>query len=58
MKSKVTWKPAKLDGRHAKRWRAAGQTKGPANLLPEAHAMLPDAARVQGKQPRHAPNAT
>ena len=31
MKGKPTWKPL---GHRAKRWRDAGQTRGPANLLP------------------------
>ena len=35
MKGKVTWKSAGLS---AKRWRAASQARGPANLLPQPKA--------------------
>ena len=59
MKGKVTWKPAKLAGLHAKRWRAASQTKGPANLLPEPHPIHMEPRRMkEGKQRPYAPNAT
>ena len=42
MKGKQTWK---LAGLSAKRWRAADQTRGPANLLPRRRQPLPELKR-------------
>jgi hypothetical protein len=48
MKGKPTWKPAGLS---AKRWREAGQTAGPANLLPPPKPFRKEARRKKvGKQ--------
>lgn len=59
MKGKVIWKPSKLAGLHAKRWRAASQTRGPANLLPEPHPLPMEPRRTKtGKKPPYAANAT
>lgn len=53
MKTKPTWKPP---GLKAKKWRAASQTRGPANLLP-APLKEPERKRT-GKQPPYAQQAT
>lgn len=45
MKAKATWKPI---GLRAKRWREAGHSKAPADLLPPAAPPKEKVAQKQG----------
>ena len=48
MKGKVTWKPT---GLKAKRWREAGKTRGPANLLPPSAPLKEKVRRKKSGSP-------